>query len=179
MNRSLLEKRLNPQTSLKLRDFSMVSLRFRVAKPDPYLYEVPQHLEIIAARLANGENIYGVLTQHSKAQGDFAKALGRLSRRLQLGESLEAALLMLDSECASPIVAEFVNKVVLSLRRGSQLADQLNLLAESARSQLRIRQLKAAGQNEVKMLVPLVFLILPVTILFAIFPSLQLLQVGF
>jgi tight adherence protein C len=179
VNRNQLQKRLGQTKAAKASDFSMVSLRLRPSKSDTLLFEVPQHLEIIAARLANGENIYSVLTRHSQAQGEFAKALGRLARRLQLGESLESGLATLDQECRSPIVSEFVNKVVLSLRRGSHLADQLVLLAESARGQLRVQQLRAAGRNEVKMLVPLVFLILPVTILFAIFPSLQLLQVGF
>ena len=179
MKRNYLEKRLSQEKAVRAADISLVSLRLRPAKSDNLLFEVPQHLEIIAARLSNGENIYSVLTRHSHAQGEFAKALGRLARRLQLGESLETGLATLDRECKSPIVSEFANKVVLSLRRGSHLADQLVLLAESARSQLRVQQLKAAGRNEVKMLAPLVFLILPVTILFAIFPSLQLLQVGF
>ena len=179
MKQSNLSKRLGQGSKLNLPEFSLVSLRVRKTKVDAYLYELPQHLEIFSARLANGENFYSVLTQHSGASGAFAQALNRLSRRLQFGESLEQGLSLLELECGSPIVSEFVNKVTLSLRRGSQLADQLNLLAESARGQLRVQQLRAAGRNEVKMLVPLVFLILPVTILFAIFPSLQLLQVGF
>jgi tight adherence protein C len=58
------------------------------------------------------------------------------------------------------------------------MAEQFTQLAESARGQLRVAQLKNAGKNELKMLVPLVFLILPVTVLFAIFPSLQILQLG-
>jgi tight adherence protein C len=52
------------------------------------------------------------------------------------------------------------------------------MLSASAKSQLKVAQLKAAGRNELKMLIPLVFLILPVTIAFAVFPSLQLLQLG-
>jgi tight adherence protein C len=36
---------------------------------------------------------------------------------------------------------------------------------------------KKAGQNETRMLVPLIFLILPVTVLFAVYPSLQVLSI--
>jgi tight adherence protein C len=38
--------------------------------------------------------------------------------------------------------------------------------------------IRRAGQNETKMLVPTIFLILPVTVLFAIFPSILVLQAG-
>jgi tight adherence protein C len=39
--------------------------------------------------------------------------------------------------------------------------------------------LEAAGTREVAMLIPLVFLILPVTVLFAVWPGLMVLQLGF
>jgi tight adherence protein C len=54
----------------------------------------------------------------------------------------------------------------------------LTSLAESTRAELRNAQLKQAGRNETRMLIPLVFLILPVTVLFAIYPSIQLISTG-
>jgi tight adherence protein C len=36
-----------------------------------------------------------------------------------------------------------------------------------------------AGQAEVKMLVPMVLLILPITVIFAVYPGLQALEFGF
>ncbi|HMM82072.1 MAG TPA: pilus assembly protein, partial [Terrimesophilobacter sp.] len=39
--------------------------------------------------------------------------------------------------------------------------------------------LEVAGKKEVAMMFPLVFLLLPVTILFAVFPGLFVLQLGF
>jgi tight adherence protein C len=159
--------------------FSSVSFKAVLNQDDPYLCEVPQHLDVIAARLQNGESFYGVLAGNSAASGDFAVALNRLGTRITYGESVEVGLQLLATECASQLVTEFTNKTILSLKRGTKLADQIALLADSARAQLKIQQLKAAGKNELKMLIPLVFMILPVTIAFAIFPSLQLLQVGF
>ena len=151
----------------------------RPKQKDEYLFEVPQHLEIMAARLENGESIFSVLAVQSQCSGLFAKGLGNLSIRLTYGESIEVALALLEAECRSDVVSEFVNKVTLSIQRGTPLAEQLHSLASSARGQQRIQLLRRAGSNELKMLVPLVFLILPVTVLFAIFPSLQLLQLGF
>jgi tight adherence protein C len=55
----------------------------------------------------------------------------------------------------------------------------LSSLAESARADQRNDLLKQVGRNETKMLIPLVFLILPVTVLFAVYPSLQLLNIDY
>ncbi|CAB4634191.1 unannotated protein [freshwater metagenome] len=49
----------------------------------------------------------------------------------------------------------------------------------SVREEIKSRLLKQAGKNETRMLIPLVFLILPITVLFAIYPSLELLNFGF
>jgi tight adherence protein C len=75
--------------------------------------------------------------------------------------------------------AEFANKIVMSLARGTPLAKMLEDQAVSARAEIRNRLLRQAGKNETRMLVPLVFLILPVIVLFAIYPSLKLLNFGF
>ena len=48
--------------------------------------------------------------------------------------------------------------------------------APTARARLLIER---ASKQEVGMLVPLVFMILPVTILFAVFPGVMALQAGF
>jgi tight adherence protein C len=158
--------------------FSSVKLRFGSNRNDDLLYEVPQHLEVMAARLRNGESVHAVLASQADRGGKFSQALERLTLRITYGESIEEALKLLDEECESAIVSEFANKIALGLRRGSPMAEQFVQLAESSRGRLRVLQLKNAGRNELKMLVPLVFMILPVTVLFAIFPSLQILQLG-
>jgi tight adherence protein C len=55
----------------------------------------------------------------------------------------------------------------------------LSELSASARAEIRNMLLRQAGKNETRMLIPLVFLILPITVLFAIYPSLELLNFGF
>ncbi|MSZ17755.1 MAG: hypothetical protein F2613_02295, partial [Actinobacteria bacterium] len=78
-----------------------------------------------------------------------------------------------------PQVSEFVNKVSLALERGTPLAQMLTEQGVSVREEIKSRLLKQAGKNETRMLIPLVFLILPITVLFAIYPSLELLNFGF
>jgi tight adherence protein C len=72
-----------------------------------------------------------------------------------------------------------VNKVSLALERGTPLAQMLSEQGVSVREEIKSRLLKQAGRNETRMLIPLVFLILPITVLFAIYPSLELLNFGF
>ncbi|MFM7030618.1 MAG: type II secretion system F family protein [Micrococcales bacterium] len=147
-------------------------------KAEPLLAEIPQQLEIMAARLQNGENIYAILEAALGAEGDFANALARVSLRLKLGESLDSALEAMAREEKSPLVSELANKLRLGIARGTPMSRQLLLMADSARNQFKVQQLKAAGRNEVRMLIPLVFVILPVTVAFAVFPSLGMFELG-
>jgi tight adherence protein C len=55
----------------------------------------------------------------------------------------------------------------------------LQAQAQDAREESKRELLELAGKKEVAMLFPLVFLILPITIAFAIFPGIFVLQVGF
>lgn len=179
MSPSRLSRRLGLEVTLGAGAASRVRVGAKSVALDPYLLELPQHLELMAARLQNAENLYSVLVNQAKGRGRVADELTRVAIRLRLGESIDAALTQFAEESSSQLVSEFVSKVLLSLRRGTPLAGQLQLLASVARSQLKNAQLRAAGRNELKMLIPLVFMILPVTIAFAVFPSLQLLQLGF
>ena len=173
-----LARRLGQVAPPRTNRFSAVRVSVVRQKLDPLLLELPQHLDLMSARLQNGENIYSVFARQSMATGLVAAGLKRVALRLSLGESIDAALSLFSTESGSPLVDELANKLILGVRRGTPVAAQVRLLAESNRAQLRVAQLRAAGRNELKMLVPLVFLILPVTIAFAVFPSLQLLQLG-
>jgi tight adherence protein C len=178
---SALERRLFPQPA---KESAARLSRLKIIRAnkafDPLLLELPDILDLLAALLANGENIYSAFGHvANRCEGTFAKAITRLMLRLNYGQDLRGALDLLAQEHASLSVSEFASKIVLALERGTPLAQQLQLLAQSARSQLRIQLLKQAGKNEVKMLIPLVFVILPVTVLVAVYPSFQLLQTTF
>jgi tight adherence protein C len=50
---------------------------------------------------------------------------------------------------------------------------------QSSTASLRAELLTLAGKNETKMMIPMVFVILPVTVMFALYPSLSLIQGSF
>jgi tight adherence protein C len=72
----------------------------------------------------------------------------------------------------SPLVRKFVDSLVNAMVRGAPITDVLIRHAQEARDNQRNRILAAAGKAEISMMIPVVFLILPISILFALWPSL-------
>ena len=71
-----------------------------------------------------------------------------------------------------------VDQLVAAIDRGTPLADVLHAHAADARADEQRELIEQAGRKEIAMLVPLVFLILPVSVLFAIFPGVVMLDLG-
>ena len=66
-----------------------------------------------------------------------------------------------------------------ALERGAPLAAVLRAQAGDARDEAKRTIIELAGRKEIAMLVPLIFMILPVTVAFALFPGYLVLQAGF
>jgi tight adherence protein C len=143
-------------------------------------YELPEILELMSVSLSAGDGIYGALNRVvPRAHGVLADSLKISLSALELGADLDAELQGLAKRLPQRQIAEFTSKLSIALRRGTPLAQMLRSLAESSRSEQRNELLKQVGRNETRMLIPLVFLILPVTVLFAVYPSLQLLNIDY
>ena len=144
------------------------------------LFELPDILDLLAVALSAGDGLYLALSRVApRTSGLVGKQLQEALVALNLGSSLEAEMALLAERIPHRQVAEFSSKVTLALQRGSPLAQLLREQANSARSEIQVQMLKKSGQNETRMMIPLVFLILPVTVLFAIYPSLQLLNLNY
>lgn len=144
------------------------------------LFELPEILDLLVVGLRAGGGIYQALqTVVPRASGELAKELSKTLLAVQYGSSLTEEIVRLPRALVHPQFSEFSNKVNLSLLRGTSLAKMLEDQAQSVRAEIKNQLLRQAGKNETRMLVPLVFLILPVTVLFAIYPSLKLLNFGF
>jgi len=76
----------------------------------------------------------------------------------------------------STSIRRFVDSLIISLARGTPLVETLSHTVQESRNHERVRLLTAAGKAEINMMIPVVFLILPVSILFALFPSLTALN---
>lgn len=110
-----------------------------------------------------------------RTNGEVGRLLRGLTANLELGADLLAELDEL-SRYGDPGLTELAEKLKLMVERGAGVSAQVFELAGSLRAALYRELLAKAGSNETKMLIPTVFLILPVTVLFALFPSLVVLQ---
>jgi tight adherence protein C len=71
-----------------------------------------------------------------------------------------------------PVVARFADGVSVAVERGTPLADVLHAQAADVREARRRDLIENGARREVLMMVPVVFLVLPVTVLFAFWPGL-------
>lgn len=149
-------------------------------KLDRALFELPEFIDLLVVHLRAGDGIYlSFSSVVPRCEGELAKELTQVLRAVEFGAAFGEELKRLASSIPQPQVIEFINKIVLALDRGTPLAQMLGDLSLSTRAEIRNMLLRQAGRNETRMLIPLVFLILPITVLFAIYPSLELLNFGF
>lgn len=139
--------------------------------------ELPTVLEFLALSLSAGEGVRDALRRTADVgSGALAGLLRRVVEETAVGVPLAAALNRTGDELRIPALTRCLTHVVGALERGSPLADVLRVQAADAREEARRSLLESAGKKEIAMLVPLVFLILPVTVAFAVFPGLLVLQ---
>jgi tight adherence protein C len=156
-------------------------LRFETSsKIEQALFELPEIIDLLGVSLRSGDGIFrSFALLVPRSAGELAKELAKVLRAVEYGAAFGVEIKKVAKALPHPQVSEFVNKVSLALERGTPLAQMLDQQGVSVREEIRSRLLRQAGRNETRMLIPLVFLILPITVLFAIYPSLELLNFGF
>jgi tight adherence protein C len=136
------------------------------------LQEFPTIAELLALAVAAGEGAAGALERVARlATGELAGELRRALADTRAGASLVVALEAMARRSGVPVLARFVDGMAIAVDRGTPLADVLRAQAVDVREQHRRQLLEAGGRKEIAMLVPVVFLVLPVTIVFALFPG--------
>jgi tight adherence protein C len=147
------------------------------AKSSRLKEEVIAITAVFALALRGGSTVVSALEQSlENANGDVAERLRLVLAALELGLPLHRAVAEVSGAGSSPEVEELLNKLLVANQTGTGLADQLDSLNDSLAGQVAVAKLARATANETKMLLPLVFLILPVTVLIALFPSIQILN---
>lgn len=142
--------------------------------------ELPTVLEFVSLSLSAGESLPDALARVARtSSGELARELAAVVAEVGLGEPLGDALARASDTLALPGFARAVGQLVPALERGTPLVDVLRSQAQDAREEAKRKLIEAAGAKEVAMLVPLVFLILPVTVAFAVFPATLVLDLGF
>lgn len=143
------------------------------------LAEFPAVAEMLALAVTAGEGAAAALERvASLSSGELSGELARCLVDARSGSSLPQALQGLADRTGVPSLARFVDGVVIAVERGTPLADVMRAQAQDARDSSRQQLIELGGRRELMMMVPVVFLVLPVTVLFAIFPGLGVLNMS-
>jgi tight adherence protein C len=150
------------------------------ARRDRIAAELPTVLELLTLSLSAGEAVLDALRRVARAgNGDLAREIAVVVAQVNAGVPLAVSLERCADEIQLPALSRTVDQLVGALDRGTPLVDVLRAQAQDSRDDAKRTLLEAAGKKEIAMLVPLVFLILPVTVAFAIFPGILVFQLGF
>jgi tight adherence protein C len=135
--------------------------------------QFPAIIEMMTLAIAAGETpMQAMLRIANSAEGELSKEFAVVISEIRTGEPLHVTLDSMGRRVKSVMIRRFVDAVVTATLRGAPLIEVLSRHAVEARGNQRNRVMNAAGKAEVAMMIPVVFLILPISILFALWPSL-------
>jgi tight adherence protein C len=141
--------------------------------------ELPTVLDFLALCLAAGEGILDSLRRVGEiGSGELTTEIRRTVLAVGTGEQLSTALTELGKRVDVPALSRALDQVVAALERGAPLAQVLQAQAADAREDAKRVLIEQAGRKEILMLIPLVFLILPLSVLYAVFPGVFMLRLG-
>jgi tight adherence protein C len=134
--------------------------------------EFPVVAELLALAVAAGESPVAALDRVvCRSGGELSRDLALVLASVRTGEPVGQAFDRLAATTGVPSVARFAQGVAVAVERGTPLADVLHAQAADVREAGRRELIDAAARKEVFMMVPVVFLVLPVTVLIAFWPG--------
>lgn len=134
--------------------------------------EFPTVADLLALAVAAGEGpVTGLERVVRVCHGDLASELSRVLADIRTGTTVQRAFDGLAGRTGVPSIARFAEGLAVAIERGTPLVDVLHAQAADVRESSRRELIEAGGRKEVAMMIPVVFFILPVTIVFAFFPG--------
>ena len=134
---------------------------------------VPDCSELLALAVAAGESIPAAIERVAGcAGGPLGAELLLTAGHIRNGTPSVRALADLVERTESPALTRLSRTLTTAIERGSPLAAVLHDQARDQRERSLAALMEEGGRREIAMLLPVVFLILPVTVMFALYPGL-------
>ena len=134
--------------------------------------EFPVVADLLALAVAAGESPVAGLDRIMRVcHGALADELGRVVADVRTGAPIASAFDALAVRTGVSSIARFAEGLAIAVERGTPLVDVLHAQAADVRESGRRELIEAGGRKEVSMMIPVVFLILPVTVVFAFYPG--------
>lgn len=134
--------------------------------------ELPAVAELLALSVAAGEGPVAALERVVvRSNGALSRDLSRVLGQIRTGTPVVNAFDDLSKRTGLPVVARFASGIAVAVERGTPLADVLHAQAGDVRESQRRSLIESGAKREVAMMVPVVFLVMPTTVLFAFWPG--------
>ena len=136
------------------------------------LAEFPTVAELLALSVAAGEAPVAALDRVvRRSGGELACVLAEVLARVRSGDQVADALDRLAATTGLAVVSRFAHGIAVAIERGTPLADVLHAQAADVREAGRRALIEQASRKEIAMMLPVVFLVLPTTVVFAFWPG--------
>lgn len=136
--------------------------------------EFPAVLEMITLAIAAGETPVGAFARVvDRSDSLIASEFAKVVQQVRNGRPFHDALDDVSKALKSPAVRRFIDALVMALVRGAPIVEVLHRHVAEARINQRNLVMDKAGKAETTMMIPIVFLILPISVLFALWPSIH------
>ena len=137
------------------------------------LEEFPTVAELLAFSVAAGEGPVSALDRVvRRTHGELSAELAGVLALVRTGTPLAVAFDDLASRSGLAVVSRFAEGIAIAVERGTPLAEVLHAQAGDVREAGRRALIESGARREVLMMVPVVFLVLPVVVVFAFWPGL-------
>jgi len=141
--------------------------------------EFPTVAELLALAVAAGESPVAALDRVvRRSSGALSHELARVLAEVRTGTPVAAAFDDLAARTGLPVVARFSAALATAMERGTPLAEVLHAQAADVREAARRELIETAARREALMMLPIVFLVLPVVVLFVLYPGLLALHLS-
>ncbi len=136
--------------------------------------EFPPIVEMLTLAIAAGETPIGAFARIAdRSDAYLAKEFEKVVQQVRAGRPFHEALDEMSRSLKSPTIRRFIDALVMALVRGAPIVEVLHRHVAEARVNQRNLVMDKAGKAESTMMVPIVFLILPISVLFALWPSIN------
>ncbi|HVL64461.1 MAG TPA: type II secretion system F family protein [Actinomycetota bacterium] len=139
--------------------------------------QLPVALDLVTLAIMAGEAVPAAFARVAGIlRGGIGEELDRVVADVRAGAPVLDALEAMKNRLPDYGIVRFVDALCTGIERGAPLADVLWAQADDARAARRRHLMELGGRREVLMLVPVVFLILPVVVAIALLPGLVSLE---
>ena len=136
--------------------------------------EFPAVVEMLTLAIAAGETPISAFARIAdRSDAYLAEEFAKVVQQVRLGRPFHEALDEMGRDLKSASIRRFIDALVMALVRGAPIAEVLHRHVAEARINQRNLVMDKAGKAETSMMIPIVFLILPISVLFALWPSIN------